>query len=47
MLGLYGFGKEELDAAPPLKKDPTANTGSYGGGPLDGEEIHPDLATGR
>ena len=47
-IGLYGGGKRDEAEPPPPKvpKDPKANVGSYGGGPLEGEEIHPDLARG-
>ena len=46
VLGLYGGGKKDPSALPPPPPDPAANSGSYGGGPLAGEEIHPDLAAG-
>ena len=43
MIGMYGGGERDEPPAPKPKKDPKKNVGSYGGGPLEGEEIHPDL----
>ena len=44
VLGLYGGGKLDSTMPPPPPTDPKAPVGSYGGGPLEGEAVHPDLA---